>query len=302
MGNLAPPAGGAPPSPDEMAEIARLAEAVTGIVISEAKTSMIQSRLAGRLRALGLPDWRAYLDLVASPRGEDERRELVSALTTNVSHFFREAHHFELLRGTVLPPLAERARAGGRVRIWSAGCSNGQEAYSIAMTLAEVLPEAARHDIRILATDIDPKVLATAERAEYDAETLRDIPPALAARYVERTCGGSGSRDSEGGGRIAAPIRNLIAFRELNLHGDWPMRHPFDVVFCRNVMIYFSPERRARLIDRFAGAMPAGAWLILGHSERSPNGPDAPFRSAGITAYRRTERAPQPAEISAHGA
>ncbi|MFN0116056.1 MAG: CheR family methyltransferase [Paracoccaceae bacterium] len=266
-----------PPGPGDLSEIAAIVEAEAGITIAESKSSMIQSRLAGRLRSLGLPDYRAYIDLVTSAEGAGERLQMVSALTTNVSHFFRESHHFDLLRSDILPPLVDRARRGGRVRIWSAGCSRGQEAYSIAMTILELLPDAGERDIRILASDIDRAVLADADRAEYDEASVSQVQPELRGRYFE---------SAGEGWKVTPRVRGLVTFRELNLHADWPMAGRFDAIFCRNVVIYFSQSRQTALWPRFIRALATGGWLIVGHSERIPAG--LGVIQAGVTVYRRS--------------
>lgn len=166
-------------SEEDFRAIAALVHGISGLALGPAKRGLVVARLGRRLRALGLPDFASYRALVCGPDGAAERGHLVSALTTNVTRFFREGHHFEMLRAQVLPPLVARARAGGRVRLWSAGCSTGEEAYSIALLLHEACPDAARLDIRILATDIDPQVLARAEAGLYPAAALEGIPPRL---------------------------------------------------------------------------------------------------------------------------
>src|SRR5690606_9557236 len=152
--------------------------------------------------------------------------------TTNVTRFYREPHHFDHLRDRVMPGLAERARQGGRVRLWSAACSNGQEPYSMAMTVLSVLPEAADLDVRILATDIDPNMVAEGRAGVYSEETLEAAPSLLRHRWFQK---------ARGPGQLSAhdTLRRLVAFKELNLIGDWPMRGKFDAIFCRNVVIYF---------------------------------------------------------------
>ncbi|GGH51692.1 chemotaxis protein methyltransferase [Frigidibacter albus] len=269
--------GASLPDGAQMAAIARIAHAEAGIVIAPGKTSMVQSRLAKRLRALDLPDYDSYLALVQSDAGRDERRRMISALTTNVSHFFRESHHFETLRNEVLPPLLSKARAGGRVRLWSAGCSNGQEAWSMAMTVLELMPDAANHDLRILATDIDPMVVEKGRSATYDAQMVSGVDTGLRKRFFE-TAGGQF--------RLIPAAQALVSFHELNLHAPWPMRAPFDAIFCRNVVIYFDAETQDRLWHRFAEALAPGGWLFVGHSERVPVAPHSRFVTAGITTYR----------------
>ncbi|MBW6506993.1 MAG: protein-glutamate O-methyltransferase [Rhodobacteraceae bacterium] len=270
------PGAFAPPNAAELAVIARLLHEGAGIVIGDGKASMVQSRLAKRLRALGLSDYRSYLALLETPAGADERGRMLSALTTNVTHFFRENHHFELLRTKVLPPLLARARAGGKVRIWSAGCSSGQEPYSIAMVLCDLADDIARLDIRILATDIDPEMTARGRDARYDAASCETIPAALAKRFL--------THDGDGA-RLCDPARSLVTFRELNLHSTWPMQGRFDIIFCRNVAIYFDKVAQETLWHRFEATLNPGGWLFLGHSERLPADAATCLVTAGITSY-----------------
>lgn len=265
------------PTESELAAIAAILHDSAGIVIAPGKGSMVQSRLAKRLRHLGLADFASYLALVRSEAGVEERRNMISALTTNVTHFFREQHHFDMLRTTVLPPLLERARAGERVRVWSAGCSSGQEAYSIAMIIAELAGNLAQLDVRILATDIDPQMIAQGHQAIYDRGLLSDIPEPLRRRYFESTPQGE---------RIVDTLRGMVSFRELNLHDLWPMRGQFDIIFCRNVVIYFDAPTQERLWNRFEKALSPGGWLFVGHSERVPLRPGGALKTAGITTYR----------------
>lgn len=271
------------PSESELREIAKIIYDHAGIVIAPGKGSMVQSRLGKRLRALGLKSYTDYIALVSSEAGKEEHRHMVSALTTNVTHFFRENHHFELLREQALPPLLERARAGGRVRLWSAGSSNGQEAYSMAMTLAELAPDLERLDIRILATDIDPVMIAHGAQGFYDAALVEAVPEPLRRKYFQPE--GSGQR-------VVPALRRLLAFKELNLHEPWPMKGHFDIIFCRNVVIYFDPEAQERLWRRFEAALNPGGWLFVGHSERVHQSSHSKLVSAGITTYRLPDAGP----------
>jgi chemotaxis protein methyltransferase CheR len=212
-----------------------------------------------------------------------ERNRMVAALTTNFTRFFREGHHFNHLKTEALPPLLSSLRQGRRLRIWSAGCSNGQEPYTIAMSLLEVMPDAASYDVRILATDINTDVLAQAEAGVYDESALADVPAAFRERWFER----AGEKR-----RVKDEVRNLIAFRQLNLiQPTWPMRGQFEIIFCRNVAIYFDEETQERLWSRFAQVLLPGSYLYIGHSERV-SGPAAPaFSGIGITTYRHLGRA-----------
>ncbi|MGO9132976.1 MAG: CheR family methyltransferase [Methylovirgula sp.] len=263
-------------------QIATMLHADAGIHLPESKATLVYSRLAKRLRALGLKSFRDYCELISDQSGgADERQQMLAALTTNVTRFFREPHHFEHLRKEVLPPLIDVAKRGGRVRIWSAACSNGAEPYSIALTVLSVLPNASSLDVKILATDIDPNMIAEGSAGRYDDGALQPVPSDLRLRYF------TASRGDEGKSWQANDaLRSLITFRELNLIGNWPMRGKFDAIFCRNVVIYFEDATQAKLWTRFVPHLAPGGRLYIGHSERL-SGPAAPlFESEAITTYR----------------
>ena len=274
--------------------IAGLAHREAGLSIAPAKAAMVRTRLARRLRALRLTSYDEYCALVQSDAGRHELATMISALTTNVSHFFREDHHFEVLRTDVLPQLAERAQSRGRIRIWSAGCSNGQEPFSIAMTLLEA-GISNQADVRILASDIDPNVIAHARAGVYPDRMTTGLPPHLRDKYFA-----AGQAEGARTWQARRDLRDLIAFRELNLLRDWPMRGQFDVIFCRNVVIYFDAPTRGRLWHRFAGVMPPGGWLFLGHSERVSDGGFDLFETRGITTYQRSDRCAQDRDARAN--
>ncbi|MFB2595052.1 protein-glutamate O-methyltransferase CheR [Paracoccus sp. p4-l81] len=272
-------AGGAiaPPTEKELGAISRLLYEGSGIVLAPGKASMVQARLSKRMRALGVADFAGYLNLFDTDAAAEESRHLVSALTTNVTQFFRESHHFDTLRTEILPDLIARARAGGRVRLWSAGCSNGQEPYTIAMEIAQAAPDFEALDIRVLATDIDPVMVERGRNGHYEAAVIAAIPAPLRKKFMTEAGTGATMSDS---------LRRLVSFRELNLHGDWPMRGKFDVIFCRNVVIYFDAPSQDRLWRRFEDKMAPGGWLFVGHSERVTAHPQSRLTTAGITTYR----------------
>jgi chemotaxis protein methyltransferase CheR len=224
--------------------VARLASEVAGIHLRPGKETLVQMRLASRLRAVGAASFSEYLDAVeGSP--DDELTRFIEALTTHKTSFFREAHHFEFLAAW------SKGRTGP-VRGWSAGCSSGEEPYTLAMILLDALGPAA--DFRILGTDISASVLASARAGAYDEEALSAIPARFRSRFVR--------------GRAMGPeIGARVRFARLNLMGAWPMRGPFDFIFCRNVMIYFDRETRHRLCQRFHRLLGPGGHLFLGHSE-----------------------------------
>ncbi|MCS7295385.1 MAG: protein-glutamate O-methyltransferase [Dehalococcoidia bacterium] len=266
-------------SDETFARLARIVRAETGIVLGPSKRNMVVSRLARRLRHLGLTDFADYCRLLESAEGATERRVLTSAITTNVTSFFRESRHFETLAGLV-PEFAARARRGERIRIWSAGCATGQEPYSIAVTLLDRWPDAPRYDVRILGTDIDPEAVAAARRGVYEARLVGDAPPMLRRHLVPGPEPGSFALGEE--------PRKLVRFEELNLLGPWPFRGRFDVIFCRNVVIYFDAASRLRLWERFAERLMPGGWLFVGHSERIDASLEDLLIPAGITQYRRS--------------
>lgn len=269
---------------EDFRHIAETLHAYAGIALSEGKAALVYSRLAKRLRLLGLRSFREYCALIDGVDGVDERQAMTAALTTNVTRFYREPHHFDHLRDQVMPALAERARAGGRVRLWSAACSNGQEPYSMALTVLDVLPEAAELDVRILATDIDPNMVAEGAAGIYSEELLSPVP-ASGRRHFEPVAGSTGQFSAD------ATLRRLVAFRELNLIGDWPMRGKFDVIFCRNVVIYFDDATQEMVWGRFTPMMNPGATLYIGHSERVSGPATAQLQTCGLTAYRLGGRA-----------
>jgi chemotaxis protein methyltransferase CheR len=247
-----------------------------GIDMPKSKEPLVYSRLAKRIRHLGLRSFADYIKLLDDPGG-NEIEHLLVALTTNVTKFFREPHHFDDLRAHVMPVLAERARRGGRVRLWSAGCSSGEEPYSIALTVLQAFPEAGSRDVRILATDINTKVVRHARAGIYPKKALDSAPKELVAKYFTE----SGPDALEASDALV----KLIAFRQLNLMEDWPMRGQFDVIFCRNVTIYFNEDTQAWLWKRITDKLIPGGKLYIGHSERISGPATASLISDGVTSY-----------------
>jgi chemotaxis protein methyltransferase CheR len=252
----------------------------TGIALSDAKRQMVYGRLARRLRALKLSSFAHYVDLLESGDAA-ELQEFSNAITTNLTSFFRESHHFDYLAQHVLPEVVERRNTGGRLRIWSCACSTGEEPYSIAMVLREHQRQLSGIDARILATDLDSNVLATGAAGVYGAERLQSLSPARTAEFFVE---GSGAR--QGKARVSASLRQLITFKQLNLMHEWPMRGPFDAIFCRNVVIYFDLDTKRSLFERMARLQPPGAILFLGHSE-SMYRLSEQYELIGRTIYRR---------------
>jgi len=251
-----------------------------GIKIPPAKKDMVYSRLVRRLRQLKLESFDSYCQLLRQSPGE-ELVEFTNALTTNLTSFFREGHHFAYLAESVIPELMRRNAAQRRLRIWSAGCSTGEEPYSIAMVLRESMPEIDRWDVRVLATDLDSNVIETGKQGIYREERISALPARRRQRWFLR---GRGER--QGLVRVRPEVRELVHFRQLNLLREWPMRGLFDVIFCRNVVIYFDKPTQSRLFARFAEHMPEESHLFVGHSESLFKVTDK-FRLLGNTVYRR---------------
>ncbi len=270
-----------PMTVEDFRQISSMVRADSGISLQESKATLVYSRLAKRLRTLGMDNFAAFCALVAGPDGAEERQTMLAALTTNVTRFFREPHHFDHLRTTLLPRLAEHARAGGRIRIWSSACSNGQEPYSIAMTLLQVLPDAPRLDVRILATDIDPNMIAAAQAGIYDSTVLAAVPADLRRRWFTPTA------DTQDAFAVADDLRALVRFRPLNLIGAWPIRGKFQAIFCRNVMIYFEADTQSAIWARMVPLLEPDGALYIGHSERVAGPATKHLRGDGITTYRR---------------
>lgn len=249
-----------------------------GIVLGPNKRQLVQGRLARRLRELHLPSFKAYCDYVRNA-GPEELVALINALTTNVTAFFRENHHFEALSQQMLPEALTRNRESRRIRIWSAGCSSGEEPYCIAMVAREVLPAHQKWDLKILATDIDSEMVKTAQQGVYPLDRLTAVSPERLRRHFRKGVG-----EHAGTAKLRPEVAELITFRTLNLLHTWPMSGRFDIVFCRNVMIYFDQPTRERLIARFADLLVRDGYLCLGHSESIHGG--SPFRLVGKTIYR----------------
>jgi chemotaxis protein methyltransferase CheR len=260
--------------------LARLAYEHAGISLAESKRNLVYGRLSRRLRALGLTSFGQYREYLEGDDSEIER--FINSISTNHTKFFREAHHFAHFRTGVAETFAQQdqKKIARRLRVWSAGCSSGEEPYTIALVLRREMTDLNRHDVRILATDIDTDILAKASRGEYSAEALDHVPDPF-CRYFKPT------EESDGATiRIAREVRSLITFRPLNLMESWPMKGPFDAIFCRNVMIYFDAPTKSKLIERFIRLIKPGGWLYIGHSE-SLLGSHPGLHLMGRTIYRR---------------
>lgn len=255
--------------------IVTLAKERTGIVLSDHKKEMVYSRLARRIRRCGLPSFRDYLQHIKSD--PLEYNEFVNSLTTNLTSFFRENHHFQHMLSTSLPEIMKTQRATKRVRLWSCAASTGEEPYSIAMMLLEHgFPK--DWDIKLLSTDLDSNVLDTARRGVYNEDRVRGMEPRWRDKYL--------SLRPDGDWEVKPEVKRLVSFKRLNVLEDWPMRGKFDVVFCRNIVIYFDKDTQRVLFDRIANQMRDSAWLYIGHSETLHRVCDR-FDGLGQTVYRK---------------
>ncbi|ABD82361.1 CheR family methyltransferase [Saccharophagus degradans] len=256
--------------------IKRIAMEWTGISLSDHKRNMIYGRLSRRLRALGLSDFNQYCNLLeASPAAE--KTEFINSITTNLTAFFREIHHFEYLARTVIPNLMRANAASRKIRIWSAGCSTGEEPYSIAMVFKS-FSALKGWDVKILATDLDSNVVAKGAGAVYPIDRAEGVPDKYRQFFKrDKTSNNVQIKDS---------VRELIRFRQLNLLHEWPMRGSFDIIFCRNVVIYFDLPTQKKLFNRYADMLVDNGHLFIGHSENLYKVTDR-FNSMGRTIYQK---------------
>ncbi len=265
-----------------------LAREEAGIELADHKRELVYGRVCRRLRDLRLDSFDAYVALV-TPAGSPERRNFVNCITTNVTAFFREGHHFTFLRDEAVPQLMKTRQATRRLRIWSAACSTGQEPYSIAITMARAMEDlASSWDWKVLATDIDSEVVARAQAGVYRADEIPGYEAAEMRRWFQKAAGpapGGLTVDAPAPVQVSDALRKALYFRVLNLFHQWPMQGPIDVIFCRNVVIYFSKEDRRKLFDRFAKIMAPDGYLFIGHSESMLDGTDR-FEPVGRTIYR----------------
>lgn len=241
-------------------EISRRVYDICKINLQPGKEGLVKSRLEKRLRHLNIASFDKYMAHIDADRSGRELRFMIDVLTTNKTSFFRESDHFDFLSAEVLPKLKTGSR---RLRIWSAGCSFGNEPYTIAMLMREAIPDIDRCDARILATDISARVLAVARAGKYEDDMAKDIPSTLLRKYFTQVpSSGSGAAYEANDN-----IKKFISFARLNLMDEWRMKGPFDAIFCRNVMIYFDKQTQTRLANRFRDMLVPGGHLFIGHSE-----------------------------------
>ena len=265
--------------------LSTLVKARAGINLSEAKRELVYGRVVKRLRSLGFTTFDQYCNFLKQDN-EKELAHFINAITINVTAFFREIHHFGFLSETWLPELMADKPEGHnkrRLRIWSAGCSSGEEPYSIAITLRENIPDIHRWDIKILATDVNSSIVEQAQAGIYPLGRVRDISQARRKRWFRLGCGSNAGTVS-----ICDEIKNMVTFKTLNLTEEWPMKGPFDAIFCRNVTIYFDRPARATVINRFAEMLEIGTLFFIGHSE-SLFEVSKKFKLVGRTIYRKVD-------------
>ncbi len=266
-----------------------------GIKLPPSKKLMLTSRLNKRLRALGMTSFEQYYNYIISPEGHSEELvHMIDVITTNKTEFFRESAHFDTLTHEVLPTLLRSGRVGSRRKlyVWSAGCSSGEEPYTLAMVLSEFFSGNVKNNFSILATDISTKMLATARQGIYDKEVIEPVPHMLKRKYLMR-----GKNSKAGFFRIVPELRDCINFRKLNLMDrDFDIKTPIDIIFCRNVVIYFDQQTQIKLFGKFYNLLSQDGYLFIGHSE-SLHGINGQFHLVTPTVYRKTNT-PSPAIVS----
>lgn len=263
-----------PMSNEDFWALSDIAYRQTGIVLGEHKKNLVYGRLSRRIRVLKIGSFADYIQLIRDGK-HPEFNEFLNAITTNLTSFFREPHHFDFLREQLMPSFEKR----DEVLLWSAGCSTGEEPYSIAMTLAA--NRKLSQKCKILATDLDSNVLKHARQGIYDDSRLEGLPLALVDQFFSRV-------DNAQSFKVADHLRSQITFNRLNLLGDWPIRKHFDVIFCRNVLIYFDKDTQKVLISRFVDQLKSGGYLIIGHSENIVRLNDQ-LRFLGKTIYQKLQ-------------
>ncbi|MCB2187271.1 MAG: protein-glutamate O-methyltransferase CheR [Deltaproteobacteria bacterium] len=268
----------------DFAEIRTLVKAKTGINLGLHKRDLVVSRLARRLRALNLGSFRQYIQLLQDSGDDGELVNMINQITTNKTEFYRENHHFEFLRDKVLPQILENGERSGQrlVRAWSAGCSSGEEPYSLALTLGEFFRNRSGWDVKLLATDLDTNMLLRASQGEYDEATVEPVPRPLLSRYFTR------ARRAEGTFyKVGPEIRSMITFRKFNLmNPTYPLKVNLDFIFCRNVLIYFESTDKLEILKKFHGVLKPAAPLFVGHSESLMMAKDL-FQYLATTVYRK---------------
>jgi chemotaxis protein methyltransferase CheR len=263
---------------DEFARFRALIYKESGISLTEQKRTLLASRLSRRLRELDLASFSDYYAKVTEDPTREEFTRMLDLISTNKTDFFREPKHFAFLRERIIPEL-ERTKC---IRIWSSACSSGEEPYTIAMTLFDTVRNPAEWEFKILASDLSTRVLAKAATGIYDEERVRDVPPDVIRRHFLR-----GRGESEGLLKVKPHLAGMIQFRRLNLMDEhFPIKTSLDLIFCRNVMIYFDRPTQETLVNKFHRYLKPGGYLFIGHSE-SLQWVRHPFKSLAPTIYQK---------------
>ena len=267
-------------TPKDFNTLRKIANEHTGIVVPDDKFDMYYARISKRIRHLGLRDFKEYCEYLQN-NPDTEFKPFINSITTNLTSFFRENHHFEFLKNEAVPKLLSHNAGTKSIRVWSAGCSTGEEPYSIAISLLEAMENQQDWSIKILATDVDSDVLSTAKQGIYSQDRVNGLPASVKRRWFMK---GRGERS--GTVRVSPELQQIISFKQLNLMQDWPIKKQFDIIFCRNVVIYFDRNTKIRLLDRFADYLFNDGFLIMGHSE-SLQTLSKRFDVMGKTVYRK---------------
>jgi len=261
----------------------KISNKTTGIVVSDDKFDMFYSRLSRRVRHLGLANFDEYCDFIENNNDKDELTELINSVTTNLTSFFREQHHFDYLKNSVVPELLVKNKTDKRIRVWSSGCSTGEEPYSLAITLLESLQSRENWQFHLDATDVDSNVLAKAQSGVYLQSSLNGVSKQCLRTWFQRGTGVNSDKV-----RVKSIARSMIDFHELNLAGRWTVPDVKDIIFCRNVIIYFDKNFKKKLVDQYADVLKVGGYLFIGHSESLFNITDR-FELIGKTIYRKVK-------------
>jgi chemotaxis protein methyltransferase CheR len=271
-------------SDDEFRQVSDLVYQHCGINLHDGKKELVRARLAKRLRTLHIKTFAEYIEYAIHDPTGDEFTSLIDAVSTNLTSFFREIQHFDYLQQVFYPKLVERKRKSGRhrIRAWSAGCSSGEEPYSIAITLLDMLAGQSHWDMKVLATDISTKVLSLAKTGIYDAKRIEPLSAQQKQKYLLTV-----RRNGQVAYEVSQSLRDVILFAHLNLMEEWPIRPPVDFIFCRNVMIYFDKPTQQKLVNRFWDILDENGLLFTGHSE-SLTGIEHKFQYVQPTIYSKS--------------
>ena len=266
----------------QFAKFSSLIYAKCGIHLKPEKKELLNARLGKRLRATGIDSFKVYYEYVTHDTSGDELVQLIDSVSTNFTSFFREIAHFDYLTSTVLPTyLAENRGKGQGITVWSAACSSGEEPYTLAMVLEDFATSNPGMQYRIRATDISTKVLAQARQAVYPEERVAKVPPQFLKRFFQKGVG-----KSAGFVRVKEQLRRMVSFERFNLMDELPCQGELDIIFCRNVMIYFNSATQQALVDKFYRCLAPGGHLFIGHSE-SLTSINHKFKQVASTAYRK---------------